>query len=96
MSRKSREPLTDAEGEVRELTAEDFAEMRPASEFLPAEFFEAMRRHRAARGPQKAPTKKLVSIRLDQDVIERAKADGPGWQTRINEILRQALMKKAG
>ena len=96
MSRKPREPLTDAEGEVRELTAEDFAEMRPASEFLPAEFLEAMRRHRAARGPQKAPPKKLVSIRLDQDVLERAKADGPGWQTRINDILREVLLKKAG
>jgi uncharacterized protein (DUF4415 family) len=96
MSRKSREPLTDAEGEVRELTAEDFAEMRPASEFLPAEFLAAMRRHRAARGAQKAPTKKLVSIRLDQDVLERAKAGGAGWQTRINDILREALFKKTG
>lgn len=96
MSKKSREPLTDAEGEVRELTAEDIAEMRPASEFLPAEFLEAMRRHRGARGPQKTATKKLVSIRLDQDVIERVKQDGAGWQTRINDILRDALFKRTG
>lgn len=96
MSRKPREPLTDAEGEVRELTAEDFAEMRPASEFLPAEFLDAMRRRRGERGSQKAPTKKLVSIRLDQDVLERVKQDGAGWQTRINDILRAALFKRAG
>jgi len=96
MNGKPQEPLTDDEGEVRELTAEDFAEMRPASEFLPPEFLEAMRRHRASRGLQKAPTKKLVSIRLDQDVLERAKSGGPGWQSRINDILRDALLTKAG
>jgi uncharacterized protein (DUF4415 family) len=93
------EPLTDEDGEVRELTAADFAEMRPAYEVLPPELVALMREHRrrqGERGPQKAPTKKLVSIRLDQDVLERAKADGPGWQTRINDILRDALLKKAG
>ena len=29
------QPLTDKEGEVRELTAEDFAKMRPAAEIMP-------------------------------------------------------------
>jgi uncharacterized protein (DUF4415 family) len=96
MSQKHREPLTDAEGEVRELQEEDFAGMRPASEFLPPEFLDAMRRHRGERGAQKAPTKKLVSIRLDHDVIERMKQDGAGWQTRINAILRDALFKRTG
>jgi uncharacterized protein (DUF4415 family) len=102
MSAKDREPalalppLTDEEGEVRELTEADFALMRPASEFLPKEFLDAMRRRRGERGPQKAPTKKLVSLRLDQDVLERAKAGGPGWQTRINDILREALIKQVG
>jgi len=92
-------PLTDEDGEVRELTEADFALMRPASEFLPKEFLDAMREHRrrqGERGPQKAPTKKLVSLRLDQDVLERAKAGGPGWQTRINDILRDALLKQTG
>lgn len=93
------EPLTDEDGEVRELTAVDFAEMRPAYEVLPSELVALMREHRrrqGERGLQKAPTKKLVSIRLDQDVLERAKADGPGWQTRINDILRDVLLKKTG
>src|SRR5271163_425277 len=36
---------------------------------------------RGKRGPQKAPTKKLVSLRLSPEVIEHFKADGPGWQT---------------
>lgn len=93
------EPLTDEDGEVHELTEADFARMRPAYEVLPPELVALMREHRrrqGERGPQKAPTKKLVSIRLDQDVLERAKAGGAGWQSRINDILREALFKRTG
>jgi len=35
-----------------------------------------------------APSKTLISLRLDQDVIEWFKAQGPGYQTRINAVLR--------
>jgi uncharacterized protein (DUF4415 family) len=31
-----------------------------------------------------------VSIRLDQDVIDKFKASGPGWQSRINDLLKKA------
>ena len=34
--------------------------------------------------------KKLLTLRLDPDVIEHFKATGEGWQTRINEALRKA------
>jgi uncharacterized protein (DUF4415 family) len=33
-----------------------------------------------------------VSLRLDRDVIEKFKATGPGWQSRINEALRRATI----
>lgn len=33
--------------------------------------------------------KELVSLRLDVEVIEAFKADGAGWQTRINSVLRE-------
>lgn len=46
------------------------------------------------RGPQKAPTKQLVSLRLSQDVLEYFKAKGPGWQTRIDQTLKSAIRKK--
>jgi len=85
---KKRKPLTDAEGEVRELTAEDFRHMRPTAEVLP-ELVELWRK-RGERGPQKAPTKQQVTLRLDRDVIERFRATGAGWQGRINEVLRKA------
>ncbi len=50
---------------------------------------------RGKRGPQKAPTKKLVSLRLSPEVIDHFKADGPGWQTRIDRTLREAIRKRA-
>lgn len=40
------------------------------------------------RGLKPAPSKTLISLRLDQDVIEWFKAQGPGYQTRINAVLR--------
>ena len=40
------------------------------------------------RGLQPIPSKELISLRVDQDVIEWFKAQGPGYQTRINSVLR--------
>ena len=46
---------------------------------------------RGIRGLQKAPTKKLISIRLSQDVVEHFKAKGKGWQTEMDRALRKAM-----
>ena len=40
------------------------------------------------RGLQPLPSKASISIRVDQDVLEWFKAQGPGYQTRINTVLR--------
>jgi uncharacterized protein (DUF4415 family) len=48
---------------------------------------------RGKRGPQKTPTKKLVSLRLSPEVIEHFKAGGPGWQTRIDRALAEMIKK---
>lgn len=37
--------------------------------------------------------KELVSLRIDQDVLEYFQADGAGWQDRINNALRSAAGK---
>jgi len=50
---------------------------------------------RGKRGPQKAPTKKLVSLRLSPEVIDHFKASGPGWQTRIDSTLLESIKKMA-
>lgn len=88
-----RVPLTDADGEVRALTAEDMARFRPASQALPLDLQETLGMRR--RGPQKAPTKVSTTIRLDADLLEALKATGEGWQTRVNALVRRELMGKA-
>jgi uncharacterized protein (DUF4415 family) len=37
--------------------------------------------------------KELVSLRIDQEVLEHFQQDGPGWQDRINDALRKAAGK---
>ena len=44
------------------------------------------------RGRPKAATPKIsTTIRLDPDVVAAFKANGPGWQSRINQALREAV-----
>jgi len=40
------------------------------------------------RGPQKAPTKVGVHIRLSPDVLEALRKSGTGWQGRVDDALR--------
>lgn len=84
--------LVDAAGEVRDLRASDRAAFRPAREVLPPELFAGLRAERArrGRGKQKAPVKSPISIRLDADVVAHFRDGGPGWQGRVNAILRKA------
>ena len=37
--------------------------------------------------------RELVSLRIDQDVLEHFQQDGPGWQDRINDALRKVAGK---
>jgi uncharacterized protein (DUF4415 family) len=41
------------------------------------------------------PLKEPVTIRLDADILAWLKAQGPGYQTRINSLLRDALRRHA-
>lgn len=66
--------------------AEDAAATDPVDQPAPVSMDQ-----RRTRGPQKAPTKKAVSIRLDRDVLAELRRGGKGWQTRVNAMLRDAL-----
>ena len=68
-----------------ELTDEQMAKAKPFAEALP----DLAASIRKGRGPNKAPTKKLVSLRLSGQVLEAYKAKGPGWQSRIDADLRR-------
>jgi uncharacterized protein (DUF4415 family) len=96
-ARKRRVPRITAAEEARiqagiaadrdnpEWTAQDFKRAKPFRQAFPA-----LARTRAGRGPQKKPTKVDVSPRLTREVVERFKAGGRGWQSRINEALEKA------
>ena len=70
------------------LTDEELASARPGTDGMPP----AMAAAFASRGgrPKAEQRKVRVTIRLDPDIVEAFKAPGPGWQTRINDVLRQA------
>ncbi|MDE0347959.1 MAG: BrnA antitoxin family protein [Boseongicola sp.] len=75
MTAAEREPLVGEDGEVREIAEGD---MKHA--------------FRLGRPPMPAHLRKRrVTMMLDPDIIERLKADGRGWQTRANALLREAL-----
>ena len=42
------------------------------------------------RGRPPGSAKRLVSLRIDQAVIDHFRAGGPGWQSRLNAALRKA------
>jgi uncharacterized protein (DUF4415 family) len=81
--------LIDEDGEVRELTAEDVALFKPFSALPEAE--QKVLLKLGKRGPQKAPRKVPISIRLSPDVAEGLRATGSGWQGRADEALRSWL-----
>jgi uncharacterized protein (DUF4415 family) len=78
--------------DIPELTTEEMKRARPLSDF--PELAEAMRRARGERGPQIAPVKERVGLRLDADVLARFRGTGRGWQGRINDILKQHLQNQ--
>lgn len=94
MSRKAKRPLVEAENP--EWTKADFARAAkfPAGVHLKDLKPSELARMVGKRGPQKAPTKIPVSIRLSPEVVKHFKAKGPGWQSRIDDALRK-IAKKA-
>ena len=44
--------------------------------------------------PPQAHSKRQVTLRLSAEVIEHFKAGGPGWQTRIDDTLKRAIVTK--
>ncbi len=86
MSRSA--PLTKADGEVRELKSEDLKRFRG-----PTSLSQGLQGKLGIRGPQKAPTKERITIRLSRNVVETFRATGEGWQTRVDAALQDWLKK---
>jgi len=75
-----------------ELTDEQIKQLRPASEFF-AEWGIPMPTPRGR--PKAEQPKQSVTMRLDADVVDYFKSTGPGWQTRMNEVLAREARKKS-
>jgi uncharacterized protein (DUF4415 family) len=72
-----------------EWTERDFAKARPAPEVLPPEVMVQFK-NKGGR-PRIENPKEAVKLRIDADVLVKFRESGPGWQTRINDILRAAV-----
>lgn len=81
----------DAVSDSPELTHKELALAKPFSEVFPDLAASARR----GRGPQKAPTKELVTLRLDRAALAAFRATGPGWQRRVDEAVKKAASKIA-
>lgn len=47
----------------------------------------------ASRNPFYRPLKQSTTVRLDADILAWLKTQGPGYQTRLNAILRAAMLR---
>ncbi|MDR1228355.1 MAG: BrnA antitoxin family protein [Azoarcus sp.] len=85
-------PVIDEDGEVSDLSRVDFGTFRPAREVLPPELYAGLAslKNRGGR-PKSAAPKIQTAIRFDPDVLARLKATGKGWQTRVNDTMREWL-----
>ena len=85
----SKLPPVVFEDDNPEWTAQDFARARPAGEVLPQHVAGALaRKPGRPAGTIKTDAKRAVSLRLDPEVIADFRASGPGWQSRMNLMLR--------
>lgn len=101
MTDRKHKPISDAEEarvqemiasdpDAREITDEQMAGVKPFAEAFPA-LVENMRKNVGGR-PRSANPKVAVSLRLDSEVVAKFKATGPGWQSRMNDVLRREVL----
>lgn len=88
-------PIDDDENP--ELTEADFANARPFKDVFPKQYAEWVASGRApipvrrvGRPPVETP-KVQIGFRLSPDVVERIRASGPGYNARVETVLREAI-----
>jgi uncharacterized protein (DUF4415 family) len=81
----------DEVSDPHEPTDEQLAQAKPFAEVFP-ELAASIKR---ARGKQKAPTKELISLRVDRDTVAAYRASGPGWQARMNTVLKHGVIESS-
>lgn len=79
-------PLTDDQGEVRELLLDDIKRFRPIADVLSQTSLQKV-------GVEQH--KETVTLQLSQDVLDHFRATGRGWENRVDGALREWLTKNA-
>jgi len=76
-----------------EWTREEMRRARPALDLVEQHFgAQAADALKRGRGRPAKPNRKVnQTLRLDPDVLEAYQREGQGWQTRINDVLRQHM-----
>ncbi len=87
--------LIDDDGEVRELTAEDFKSFKPFSE-LPPDLQHTLREIQRGNvtirpDPVSVSEAELVPVKVSRSVVERFQATGTEWESKVDAALRQWL-----
>lgn len=91
MQRKRKSKRADSENPA--WSKETFRRARKAREVLPELFgsAKAKRMLRPRGRPKTDNARTAISLRLPPEVLERWKATGPGWQTRMVKVLAKAM-----
>ncbi len=75
-------------------TDQDWVDPDDAPDLSTPEWREIIDATPVSRGRPRIPKPKIsTTLRLDADVIEHFRSGGPGWQSRINEALREAMKR---
>lgn len=90
MTNELKPPPADFD-ENPEWTEENFARARPFKEVFP-EQYASWKKSKGGRPPVESP-KVHIGFRLAADVVNGVRATGPGYNARVERVLREALEK---
>jgi len=93
MKKRKDDPAAKPDKDNPEWTAAEIKKARPALDVVGEVFGKnASDQLRRGRGrPPKEDRKVNQTIRIDADVLAAYRQQGKGWQTRINEVLREHM-----
>jgi uncharacterized protein (DUF4415 family) len=93
MKKRKDDPAAKPDKDNPEWTAAEIKKARPALDVVDEVFGQhASEQLRRGRGrPPKEDRKVNQTIRIDADVLAAYRQQGKGWQTRINEVLREHM-----
>lgn len=82
-----------ADADNPEISEKAFKNAKPASEFFSPEQLAGLNAKRPRGRPHADQPKISTSIRLDADLLDALRATGRGWQSTVNSILREKIMR---